>query len=447
MRRLGVVLLAVHLATAARPPAAADASPSVFSATDTLTVEAAMALARHRAPAIVAADLDQQAAAFESSAVARNRRPDLAFVGRALVAPKGFYDPTITNLGEYEAKVVLGMALLDGGLRARARARGALDLASARLQAALQARDVGLEAADLAINLLRLHEVESGQRRSVEWVDRLSLLMRGAVRAGVRSTTDSVRIALERNSAAAALERTLFDRRTAEIDLLALLGLGSDSSVVILPPEFPDRAPTVEDSLRVLASVARQPEVALARIAEERGRLDVIEAKRTTSPTVDLSLDAGLEGADLTSAVPGDLKAVDPDATLADRIRRDLGASATINLRAPLKTAGARQTTQAKAIALRAAALRSGSAAIVQQKTALTIIVRWRSAFSRLETAREASVGAEQNLLRVKSLYSGGAIQLLDLLDARRVYQDALERLSEARQESRSAQIRAEDRP
>jgi len=98
-------------------------------------------------------------------------------------------------------------------------------------------------------------------------------------------------------------------------------------------------------------------------------------------------------------------------------------------------------------IALRAATLRSGSAILVQQKTALEIIVRWRSAFSRLETARVASVGAEQNLLRVKSLYSGGAIQLLDLLDARRVYQDALERLAGARQESRSAQVRAEDRP
>src|SRR6266850_4688147 len=237
MKRLGLVLLAVHLAMAARPPAAADAATSAFSATDTLTLEGAVALARHRAPAIVAADLDQQAAAFESSAVARNRRPDLSFVGRALIAPKGFYDPTITNLGEYEAKVVLDMALLDGGVRARARARGTLDLDAARLQAALQARDVGLDAADLAINLLRLHEVESGQRRSVDWIDRLSLLMRGAVRAGARSTTDSVRIALERNSAAAALETTLFDRRTAEIDLLALLGMGSDSGVVILPPE------------------------------------------------------------------------------------------------------------------------------------------------------------------------------------------------------------------
>src|SRR6267143_4674026 len=159
MKRLGAVLLAVHFGVAARPPAAAgatDAAPSALSATDTLTVEGVVALARHRAPAIVAADLDQQAAAFESSAVSRNRGPDLAFVGRALVAPKGFYDPTITNLGEYEAKVVLDYALLDGGIRSRARARGALDLAAARLLAALQARDVGLDAADLAINLLRL---------------------------------------------------------------------------------------------------------------------------------------------------------------------------------------------------------------------------------------------------------------------------------------------------
>jgi outer membrane protein TolC len=138
---------------------------------------------------------------------------------------------------------------------------------------------------------------------------------------------------------------------------------------------------------------------------------------------------------------------MDPDATFADRLRRDLGASATINLRAPVKAAGVRQSIQAKTLALRAASLRSGAERITQQRVALEILVRWRSAFRRLETSREASLGAERNLLRVKSLYSGGAIQLLDLLDARRVYQDARERLAEARQESRSAQFRAEDRP
>jgi len=440
MRKLGPVLIALQLSMTA-PQASAALLP------DTLSVEACAELARHRAPAIVAADLEGQAAAFESSAVARNRRPDLAFVGRAFVAPKGFYDPVVTNLGEYEAKLVLDYGLLDGGARGRARARGTLDLAAARLAASREARDVGLEAADLAIDQLRLIEVEGAQRRTIDWIDRLASLLRGAVRAGVRSTTDSVRIALERNAAEAALEKTLFDERAGEIDLLALLGFEAESTVVVVPPGFPDRPPTPEDSVRIMVSAGRQPEIGIAKIAEERGRIDLIEARRTGAPTVDLSLDAGLWGADLTRVTPEDLKAMDPDATLADRLRRDLGASATINLRAPLRASGARQTMQARSMALRAASLRSGGELITQRKVALEILARWRSAFRRLETARQATVGAERNLLRVKSLYSGGAIQLLDLLDASHVYQDALERLAEARQESRSAQFRAEDRP
>jgi len=316
---------------------------------------------------------------------------------------------------------VLDWGLADGGLRARARARSALDLASARLLAAVQARDVGLQVADLATTLLRLREVEAAQREAVSWIDRLALLMRGAVRAGVRTTTDSVRIALERNTAAAALEKTRFDARSAEIDLMALLGRPADSTLVIVQPGFPDRPPGVEDSIRVMASVSRQPEIAIANVAEERARLDVLEARRTTAPTVDLSLDAGLAGTDLTRPVPGDILASNPDATVADRLRRDLGASATINVR--------------------------GGELVTQQKIALEILARWRSAYRRLVTAREATVGADQNLLRVKSLYSGGAILLLDLLDARRLYQDAIERHADALQESRSAQFRAEDRP
>ena len=442
MRWIGGLLFVLCLGAAVRAPEAMGASVTA----DTLSVEAVVELARHRAPAVLAAELDRQAAALESSAVARNRRPDLALAGRALVAPKGFYDPAITNLGEYEAKVVLDWALADGGLRARARARSALDLAQAKLEAAMQGRDVGLQGADLAITLLRLREVEFAQIEAVDWIDRLALLMRGAVRAGVRSTTDSVRVALERNSAAAALEKTEFDERTAEIDLMALMGLEPDSTFEIRSG-FPDRPPNTEDSIRIMASVSRQPEIGIARIAEERARLDILEAKRTTAPTVDLSLDAGLAGTDLTHTVPPDLLAEDPNATLADRLRRDLGASATINVRAPIRGSAARLSTQSKAIALRAAGLKSGGQRVTQQRIALEILTRWRSAYTRLVVAREATIGAERNLLRVKSLYSGGAILLLDLLDARRLYQDAVERHADALQESRSAQFRAEDRP
>lgn len=435
------ILVLLSLPLIAAVPALA-AAPS-----DTLSVEQCVALARHRAPAVVAADFARQAAAFESSAVAKNRRPELAFVGRALVAPKGFYDPVITNLGEYETKVVLDYAVLDGGARSRARARGALDLAAARLEASVQSRDVGLEAADLAFKLFRLDEVEASQRETLGWVGRLALLMRGAVRAGARSTTDSVRIALERNAAEIALESTLADRRNAEIDLLALIGAPADSSIAVRPPDAPERGPTAEDSTRVMASAARQPEIAAARIEEERGRLDLAEARRGRAPTLDLSLDGGLAGADLTSTVPDDLRATDPDATFADRLRRDLGASATINLRAPITASGIGARTKGRKATMESAHIRSLGAIATQQKVALEILVRWQSAHRRLLAARAATTGAEQNLLRVKSLYTGGAIQLLDLLDASHVHQDARERLAEAREESRSAQFRAEDRP
>jgi len=410
-------------------------------------VEECVALARHRAPAVVAADLARQAAMFESSAVAKNRRPELSFVGRALVAPKGFYDPVITNLGEYETKVVLDVAILDGGTRARSRARGALDLAAARLTASVQARDVGLEAADLAFKVLRLSEVEASQQGTLDWIGRLRLLMRGAVRAGARSTTDSVRIALEQIAAETAHESTLADRRNAEIDLLALIGAPADSSIIVRPPDTPARPPTPEDSIRVLASAARQPEIAAARVEEERGRLDLVEARAARAPTLGFSLDGGLAGADLTSTVPGDLRATDPDARFADRLRRDLGASATINLRAPITASGAGARTKGRKVTMESARIRSLGALATQQKVALEILVRWQSAHRRLLAARAAVLGADQNLLRVKSLYTGGAIQLLDLLDASHVHQDARERLADVREESRSAQFRAEDRP
>jgi len=413
---------------------------------DSLTVVEVVQAARHRAPSVVAADIGRQSAVLESTSVSRIGGPDFSFVARALIAPKGFYDPALTNLGEYETKVVMDWALIDGGVKSRARARATLDLAEARLNAAVQARDTGLDVADLATNLLRLREVETAQHQAVDWLDRLGVLMRGAVRSGVRTTSDSVRIALERNTAVASLEKTRYDMRTAEIDLLTVLTRGADSSIVIREFDFPERPPTPEDSVRVLASAEHQPELALARVAEERAHIDVLEAQHTNVSTLDLSLDAGLGGTNLTQAVPDELLAEDPNATFADRLRRDLGASASINFKAPQRGKQERIMAESKAAAARAAGVKHGGEIFTQRRVALEIIERWRSAYRQLEVARQASAGAEQNLLRMKSLYSGGAIQLLDLLDARRVYEEALERLAEARQECRSAQFRAEDR-
>src|SRR5258706_5220037 len=139
-------------------------------ARDTLTVGQCVAEARQQAPTVMAARHLQRAAAGDSAATAFNRRPDVALRAGATIAPDGFYDPTITNLGDYEVKAGIDWTLADGGARARARNRSRLGLASARWRAAIETRDAGLEAARLALRLARLAEARDAQRQNLEWL-------------------------------------------------------------------------------------------------------------------------------------------------------------------------------------------------------------------------------------------------------------------------------------
>lgn len=416
-------------------------------AADSLTVEQCVAMARRQAPAIVAAVLDGDAAVSDSAAIATNRRPDFSLVSGATMAPKGFYDPTLTNLGDYQLKLGMSWTIADGGFRARARERGGVDLSAARSRAALESRDAGLRAGSLAFGLLQFAEMETYQRQALDWLNRLGTLIRAGVASGIRSSGDSIRVALERDVVSAALENTHLARRTSLLELLALLGRDADSSVTIHDPEGArEQAPTEPDSIRLMASVERQPEVILARAADAGARLSFLDARHRTAPQVDLTIDAGLAGADLTGAVPRDLRESDPRATFADRLRRDLGASAAIHLRLPLFDGAAIPAARARETAVRASEVRSRSEAINQRGRALSLFAVWRSVSRRTQAARETSDRAEINLLKLKSLYSAGATTLLDLLDARRVYEEARLRLADARWEQRMAQFQVEDR-
>ncbi len=439
---LGAALCAIPPAgaRAAAPPAAVDSV--------SLTVEECADLARRLAPDVSAARFDREAAAADSAATAANRRPDFAIVSGATVAPRGFYDPTITNLGEYELKLGADWTLADGGRRARARARGGLDAAAARMRLALEARDAGWQAAGFAFAWLRAEEAASIERGSLAWLERLATLVRAGVASGARGASDSVRVALERDAAAADVESARLDASSAMLQLEVLVGRDASSPVTIVAPaEAADRPPAAEDSLRLLDTVDRQPEVALARIGEATSRLDLLDARRRTAPEVDLSADAGLAGADLTRAVPEDLRATNPDATFADRLRRDLGASAAIHVRLPLLDGGAPPARRAREAALGASAARTQGEQASQRARLLSLLARWRSAARRVEAARAAGDRADANLLSMKSLYAAGGTTLLDLLDARRTLDEALRRLADARWEARMARFEAEHQP
>lgn len=437
--------IALSMATAGGSSIASLASAGPVA--DSLSIEQCVARARTLGPAPTAAGLDRSAAAWDSVATSRNGRPEWSVDAGAMLAPQGFYDPTLTNLGDYQAKLGFAWTLSDGGRLARARERSGLDAAAAHWRSSLSAREAGIEAARLAIRLLRLQRAQAVRREAIEWTDRLSNLVRSGVASGSRSSSDSVRVALERDAAVAALEATQLESRIASLALLNALGFDHDTLIAIREPAEVGRlAPSQADSLRILTSTERLPEIQLGRLAEAQVRIELSETARRNAPTVELAVDAGIAGADLTRAVPENLSASDPGATFSDRLRRDLGASAAIRVHMPVLGTATRPAVRAREDALHAARVRSGSEAAAQRRTATVLIDQWGTASRQLAAADVTSQRAERSLLKVKSLYSGGATSLLDLLDAWRTYWDARERVEDAREQERVARFLVEDR-
>jgi outer membrane protein TolC len=417
------------------------------AAASPLGVSDCVRLARQHAPEVRIAGAARESARQDSLLHAFDLRPSYSVFGGALVAPKGYYDPALTNLGEYELKAGMEWPLRDGGVRAHGRERAALDAQGALLDQRLAARDAGLRAGELALANVRQAELARTQREAFEWLDRLAVEMASGVRAGTRGRADAQRAALERDDAASGLESTARAGHALARELARWLGLPPDSLPEVSPPaEGGAEAPDSADSLHVLAVFAGAPELAQAQLDTQRARLDLDVARRRRETQMSFALDAGLWGSDLTSTVPEALKAEQPGATFSDRLQRDLGASAALRFRLPLVDPAAPHDVSGRVAAGEAAALRAQSITSEARRSALELLDRWRDAARRVARARASVAVAEENLLRLRSLYASGAAPLLELLDARRVLDDTQARLAEARFDARLARLEAEER-
>src|SRR5215831_11688957 len=174
-----------------------------------LTVRECVHRARERAPEVRIALATALAARQDSAQHAFDQRPAYSVFGGALVAPSGFYDPALTNLGEYELKVGMDWPLRDAGVRAHGRRAAELDARAALADQRLATRDAGLRAGELALASVQLAEEARTQRESLDWLDRLAAELAAGARAGTRGKADAQRAALERDDAVSALETTL----------------------------------------------------------------------------------------------------------------------------------------------------------------------------------------------------------------------------------------------
>ncbi len=439
MRRVRNLVCSILVATTMFAASAAASAP--------LSVADCVRIARQRAPEVRIAGAAREAARQDSLLHAFDQRPSWALFGGATVAPRSFYDPAATNLGDYEFKAGMEWPLRDGGVRAHGRRRAALDAQGALLDQRLAARDAGLRAGELALASVRQAELARTQREAFEWLDRLAIEMASGARAGTRGKADAQRAALERDDAASGLESTARAGHALARELARWLALPPDALPDVTAPDEGDpEAPTSDDSLRVLAVFAGAPEIAAAQLDTQRARLDLDVARRRRETQLAFAVDAGLWGTDLTASVPEALRATQPGATFADRLRSDLGASAALRFHLPLVDPAAPHDVAGRVAVGEAAALRAASIASEARRAALELLDRWRDAARRVSRARASVALAEENLLRLRSLHASGSAPLLELLDGRRELDDTRARLAEARFDARLARLEAEER-
>jgi len=417
---------------------------SAATSADTLSVPQCIALAWTHAPGVMAAAAEYAAARADSTAATFNRRPAFSLLSSATIAPEGYYDPVITNLGEYQLKLGVEWNWLDGGERARERSKAAVAAQTSSAEWAAAAREAGLATATAALDLVRQAAIVDFLEDASSWLDRLSAVIESGIRTGAYRPADAVRAALELDAVRSDLLTARERREELQRELAELIDRAEWAELVVTAPDTTaERSPTTDDSLAVLARAERSPARRSAAAEEALRRLALEDARKSSALHVDLSSDAGLAGADLTKTVPDDLRASNPDATFSDRLRRDLGASASFVAKRPLGVPGQDETILARTAAVEAATVRRRAASVRSSREALDLLGRWRASSLRLASARASVTRASDHVLRLRSLYAGGGTGLLDLLDARRQLDEARQRLADARFEAWLARFEA----
>jgi outer membrane protein TolC len=329
--------------------------------------------------------------------------------------------------------------LYDGGARRAAVAHGEADVDAAGARYRVVEKDLELDVRSRYAEWL-FADAEAAAR--LEGIDRLqryrtTLQSRKASGQGVAADllrTD-VRVATERAAIADAQGR----KDAARIALNALMGREPAAALVLAPPPEPPTA--IEPEPAGAADGASLPEVVEAEAQTRAAGADVETARAEAKPHLSLAGDVGFLGSDTHRLVPSDLLARDPDATFADRVRRDAGYSLTLTFswnlfdfgairarirQAELKLASARQNVVfQKQEARRQRAQAEATLANVREQ---------------IRILSEAAPSARDPYLDAESRYRGGAATSLEVLDAYAASVDAAVKRADALSRYRIAQ-------
>lgn len=412
------LLLALLLAV---PLPRADAAPA------RLSLSAALAEARRANARLPVADAEARLAAARLREARARRGTALRGEGELWLAPAGGYDTTVTDQGDARLQIVAEKTLYDGGaLRAREQeARADLGAARARYRRSVAEVDQEVRqafAAVLAAEDERDVRVQAEERLQ-RWLD--LLLQRGRAGEPAAAAILAMRVRL----AAEEADRTDAERRLDQrsVVLAVLLGRSPDAALRLVAPPLPDDLwePRLTGSAPM--PVPPLPDLEVARHESEAASAALRKARADKALKVRLRADAGLWGADPLHPVSR------LGADLGGRLRRDLGASLTLNVEVPLFATGGARERIAEARLAREAARRRVALATVEVNRRRELAVRGlRHAAETYRLLAAAEGTARDGLLDAESRYWGGRADYLEILDAHAALVDVAVRRSAA---------------
>jgi outer membrane protein TolC len=262
-------------------------------------------------------------------------------------------------------------------------------------------------------------------------------LLESRQQAGQALSADLARTAVQEASARADVIDSEARRDAAAMGLNNLMGRPPGNPFEPVPLPEPPPPPTVP-----AAEAPTTPDIEAARFEREAAAAALDVARAEPRPHLDLHADAGLWGSDTSHAVPPDFAALHPDATFADRLRRDLGYSVSVFVTWPLTDFGGIHARIAQArLALEQAGQAEKATTMEKDLEAAQAHRAMEHAYRQFQDLGRAMPQAHDAVLEAESRYWGGAGTTLEVLDAftaatdlavRRVQAELTYRLAEA---------------
>jgi outer membrane protein TolC len=365
----------------------------------------------------------------------------VAIEGDFIYAPPNGYDPAITNAGESRLQAVGRQPLYDGGARRAAVAHGEADVDAAGARYRVVEKDLELDVRSRYAEWVFADEEAAARLEGIDRLQRYRTTLQSRKASGQGVAADllrtDVRVATERAAVADAQGR----KDAARIALNALMGRDPAGALVLAPLPGPFTSSAAERELPAAVDAASLPEVLEAEAQTRAADADVATARAEAKPHLSLSGDVGFLGSDTHRLVPSDLLARDPDATFADRFRRDAGYSITLTfswnvfdfgaIRARIRQAELKLSSARRNVAFQK------QEALRQRAQAESTLANVRE---QIRILSDAAPSARDAYLDAESRYRGGAATSLEVLDAYAASVDAIVKRADALSRYRIAQ-------